>query len=134
MGPVYEEKLGEQLHKAEQLEIDFVKSQGGSPNYNDVENHISDLHDLFDNTDEDEIDDEREDIELMKEDLEDEVNQCVETVDDMHEDLDMKIEAIKSMVEQDGFDADAVMLSIEELAKYIDDRCEDATDHLQGIV
>ena len=34
------EEMGELLHKAEMLEMDFLSENGVNPNYNDVENHI----------------------------------------------------------------------------------------------
>ena len=63
--------MGKKLHKAEQSEIDFVKSQGGSPNYNDVEKHISDIAEIFD-TSEDEFSE--EDLrDSLEDDFEDKV-------------------------------------------------------------
>lgn len=129
----YNNDIGERIHKAEQLEIDFVKSQDGSPNYNDIENHISDIVDIF-NNDEFDNEDEREDIEFMKEDLENEVDQCTDEIEDMHEDISMKINAIRSMIEQDKYDKKLVLKNIDDFITYINNRCDSTIDRLHSIV
>lgn len=41
------EEMGELLHKAEILEMDFLRENGVNPNYNDVENHIGKIVGMF---------------------------------------------------------------------------------------
>lgn len=45
---IFEEKNGKKIHKAEILEMNFLRVQGIlQPDYNEVENHIEKLFDLF---------------------------------------------------------------------------------------
>src|SRR5574344_1338030 len=113
------DEMGKKLHKAEQSEIDFVKSQGGSPNYNDVEKHISDIAEIFD-TSEDEF--------------ADKVYEATNVIDDMNEDINMKVEAIKSMIEHESFDKKAVIKSLNDIIDYVDDSCENTESKFHDLM
>ena len=89
--------------------------------------------DIF-NNDEFDNEDEREDIEFMKEDLENEVDQCTDEIEDMHEDISMKINAIRSMIEQDKYDKKLVLKNIDDFITYINNRCDSTIDRLHSIV
>lgn len=126
------DEMGKKLHKAEQSEIDFVKSQGGSPNYNDVEKHISDIAEIFD-TSEDEFSE--EDLrDSLEDDFEDKVYEATNVIDDMNEDINMKIETIKSMIGHEGFDKKAVIKSLNDIIDYVDDICENTESKFHDLM
>lgn len=68
------EEMGELLHKAEMLEMDFLRENGANPNYNDVENHIGKIVGMFEEQFEQNLEMNPAEIENALQDLDDKVD------------------------------------------------------------
>lgn len=68
------EEWGELLHKAELVEMDFLRENGVNPNYNDVENHIGKMLGMFEKQFEQNLAMNPDEIENSLQDLDDKVD------------------------------------------------------------
>ena len=66
------EEMGKFIHKAEMLEMDFLKENGVKPDYIEVEKHIEKITDMFENQFEWNLEMNPDEIEDVLQDLEDE--------------------------------------------------------------
>jgi len=68
------EEMGELLHKAELVEMDFLRENGINSNYNDVENHIGKIFVMFEKQFERNLEMNPDEIEGVLQDLDDKVD------------------------------------------------------------
>ena len=80
------EEMGEFLHKAEMLEIDFLKENGVKPDYIEVEKHIEKIIDMFEKQFDQNLEmnpDEIEDVLLDLEDKKDAIESASANLSDL---------------------------------------------------
>ncbi len=88
------DEIGEFLHKAEMLEMDFLRENGVNPNYNDVENHIEKIFGMFEKQFEQNLEMNPDEIENALQDLEDKID-AIESASANLSDLKRLVQSMK---------------------------------------
>lgn len=88
------EEMGELLHKAEILEMDFLRENGANPNYNDVENHIGKIVGMFEEEFEQNLEMNPAEIESALQELDDKVD-AIESASANLSDMKRLVQSIK---------------------------------------
>ena len=88
------EEMGKFIHKAEMLEMDFLKENGVKPDYIEVEKHIEKITDMFENQFEWNLEMNPDEIEDVLQDLEDE-RDTIESVRANLSDLKRLVESMR---------------------------------------
>ena len=91
---MYNEEMGEFIHKSEMLEMDFLKENGVKPDYIEVEKHIEKITDMFEKQFERNLEMNPDEIEDVLQDLEDKRNE-IESVSDDLSDLKRLVQSMK---------------------------------------
>ena len=88
------EEIGEFTHKAEMLEMDFLKKNGVKPDYIEVEKHIENIMDMFEKQFERNLEMNPDEIEDVLQDLEDEKD-AIESASANLSDLKRLVQSMK---------------------------------------
>ena len=88
------EEMGKFIHKAEMLEMDFLKENGVKPDYVEVEKHIEKITDMFEKQLERNLEMNPDEIEDVLQDLEDK-RDAIESVSANLSDLKRLVQSMK---------------------------------------
>ena len=88
------DEMGEFTHKAEMLEMDFLRENGAKPDYIEVEKHIEKITDMFEKQFEQNLEMNSDEIEDVLQDLEDK-RDAIESVSANLSDLKRLVQSMK---------------------------------------